>query len=105
VEVSAFVNGMVQIGVIFGTVSCVKDARQRQLVLALAGASETFSVAGLLLLMFPTLPQLTEAAKWLLYAAIGLAVVVGVVTALRSQRTRFAWPQGRYHKYRSYRRI
>nr|MBP8292651.1 hypothetical protein [Caldilineaceae bacterium] len=33
------------------------------------------------------------------------AVVLGIVMATRGQRTRFAWPQGRYQKYRSYRRI
>ena len=30
--------------------------------------------------------------------------LAGLVMATRG-RTRFAWPQGKYHKYRSYRRI
>ena len=43
---------------------------------------------------------------WLLYVGGGLAVAVGVGAALRNGgATRFAWRQGRYQKYRQYRRI
>lgn len=103
-EVIAFVNGMVQIGVIWAALTMVRNPVQRNIIVALAGAALLASVVGLLWLVLGDAGMATLGV-WLLYGAIGLAVVVGVVTALRGQRTRFAWPQGRYHKYRSYRRI
>lgn len=103
-EAIAFVNGIVQIGVIWAALTVVRNPVQRNIIVALAGAALLCSVAGLLWLTLGDTGMATLGV-WLLYGAIGLAVFVGVVTALRSQRTRFAWPQGRYHKYRSYRRI
>lgn len=103
-EVIAFVNGIVQIGVIWAALTMVRNPVQRNVIVALAGAALLASVVGLLWLVLGD-DGMTTLATWTLYGAIGLAVAVGVIGGLRSQRTRFAWPQGRYHKYRSYRRI
>ncbi len=106
-EVIAFTNGVIQIGVILAASLHVTDVKARRLVLVLSGASLAFSIAGLLLLLSPTLPDVAgQAASWLLYAAIGLAVLLGGWWAWRSGggvgRMRVMWPQGRYARYRSY---
>jgi hypothetical protein len=103
-ELLSFVNGIVQVGVILAASLRVKGDYQRRLVLVLSGASLAFSIAGLLLLLSPTLPDVAGVvASWVLYIGLGLAVLVGAVWALRSGgATRFAWRQGRYAKYRSY---
>jgi len=103
-EVIAFVNGIVQIGVIWAALTVVRNPVQRNIIVALAGAALLSSVAGLLWLVLGDTGMATLGV-WLLYGAIGLAVAVGVLSALRAQRTRFAWPQGKYQRYRSYRRI
>lgn len=100
----AFVNGLVQIGVIWAALTVVRNPVQRNISVALAGAALLSSVAGLLWLVLGDTGMATLGV-WLLYGAIGLAVAVGVLSALRAQRTRFAWPQGKYQRYRSYRRI
>ena len=103
-ELLAFTNGVIQIGVIMAASLHVTDTRGRRLVLILAGASLAFSVAGLLLRLSPTLPDAAgQAASWALYAAIGLAVLLGLTAGGRGMgRMRMAWPQGRYARYRSY---
>jgi hypothetical protein len=104
---------MVQIGVIWAALAVVRNPVQRAVIVALAGGALLCSVAGLLWAVWAgyadaqRLPHtlLSDIVMWVVYVVIGLAVAVGVVSALRSQRTRFVWPQGRYQKYRSYRRI
>lgn len=103
-EVIAFVNGVIQIGVIYAAVTLVRSPVQRNVLVALAGAALLASVVGLLWLVLGD-AGMAALATWVLYGAIGLAVAAGVIGGLRNGRTRFAWPQGRYHKYRSYRRI
>lgn len=103
-ELLSFVNGLIQIGVILAASLHVTDAKARRLVLILSGASLAFSVAGLLLLLSPALPDVAgQLASWLLYVAIGLAVLLGLMAGGRGMgRMRVAWPQGRYARYRSY---
>lgn len=105
-EILAFVNGLIQIGVILVASLHVRDAARRRLVLALAGASLICSVAGLLLRLSPALPDIdlaSRAASWLVYAAIGLAMLLALASGWRGAgRMRLAWPQGRYQRYRKY---
>ena len=103
-ELLAFTNGVVQVGVILAASLHVTDAKARRLVLVLSGASLAFSVAGLLLLLSPALPDIAgQAASWALYIAIGLAVLLGLLAGGRGMgRMRLAWPQGRYARYRQY---
>ncbi len=103
-ELLSFVNGTIQVGVILAASLHVTDAKARRLVLVLSGASLAFSVAGLLLLLSPALPDVAgQAASWLLYIAIGLAVLLALVSGWRGAgRVRLAWPQGRYARYRQY---
>lgn len=106
-EVIAFTNGAIQIGVILAASLHVADAKARRLVLVLAGASLAFSIAGLLLRLLPTLPDIAgQLASWALYVGIGLAVLLGMVWVWRSAggvgRMRVMWPQGRYARYRQY---
>ena len=110
-ELLAFGNGAIQIGLMFATARLVASPKLRRMLYAVSGSALTCSVAGLLALAATgsasavRLPDIAPALTWLLYIGMGAAVVVGIVMATRGQRTRFAWPQGRYHKYRSYRRI
>lgn len=103
-ELLSFTNGVIQIGVILAASMHVTDTRYRRLVLILSGASLLLSVAGLLLLLSPALPDVAgQLASWSLYAAIGLAVLLGLASGWRSMgRMRLAWPQGRYQRYRQY---
>ncbi len=103
-ELLSFVNGVVQVGVILAASLHVTDAKARRLVLILSGASLAFSIAGLLLLLSPTLPDIAgQLASWALYIAIGLAVLLGLMAGGRGMgRMRLAWPQGRYARYRQY---
>lgn len=103
-ELLSFANGVIQVLVILATFMHVADARGRRLVLILSGASLAFSIAGLLLLLSPTLPDVAgQLASWMLYAAIGLAVLLGLLSGWRGMgKMRLAWPQGRYKRYRSY---
>lgn len=103
-EILAFVTGVVQIGVIWAAFTVVHSPAQRRVIVTIAALSLALCAVGLLWQVLGD-AGIAALGVWLLYGAIGLAVAVGVVTALRSQRTRFAWPQGRYQKYRSYRRI
>ena len=112
-EILAFVTGVVQIGVIWAALTVVRSPAQRRVIVTIAGAALACIAAGLLWPAWTAyadaqrLPYtlLGDIALWLLYAAIGLAVAAGVVAALRARPARFAWPQSRYQKYRSYRRI
>ncbi|MBP8292784.1 MAG: hypothetical protein KAX65_08420 [Caldilineaceae bacterium] len=109
-ELLSFTNGVIQVGVILAASLHVTDTRGRRLVLVLSGASLAFSIAGLLLLLSPALPDVAgKLASWALYAAIGLAVLLGLLAGGRGMgRMRVAWPQGRYvqyRKYQGYRRI
>ena len=113
-ELLAFVNGLAQVGVIFAASLRVTDAKARRLVLILSGASLAFSIAGLLLLVSPTLPDLAgQAASWALYIAIGLAVLLGLFSGWRGAgKMKMAWPQGKYARhhrqyqgYQGYKRI
>lgn len=110
-ELLAFGNGAIQIGLMVATAKLVAAPKLRRMLYAVSGSALTCSVAGLLALAATgsasgsaRLPDVAPALTWLLYIGMGAAVVVGIVMATRG-RTRFAWPQGRYHKYRSYRRI
>lgn len=113
-EVVAFVAGTVQIGVI-AVAAKQAPAPQRRVLVTVAGAGLALLVLALLVLAAPTFyaedvarwaEALGGVAVWLLYIAGGVAVVAGIVMALRGGgATRFAWRQGKYHKYRSYRRI
>lgn len=105
-EILAFANGLMQIGVIVATARRVRAQRTRYWLYGVSGAALVCSVAGLLASAAPSLPELSGVALWLFYAAIGVAVVAGAASALRQPGVmRFAWRQGRYQKYRSYRRI
>jgi len=106
-ELLSFVNGVIQVAVILAASMHVTDVKARRLVLVLSGASLAFSVAGLLLLLSPTLPDVAgQLASWALYVGIGLAVLLGMVWVWRSAggvgRMRVMWPQGRYARYRQY---
>lgn len=112
-EILAFGNGVIQIGVMVITAKRVTSFRRRQMLYAGSGSALLCSVAGLLTAAAAgsasgaaaRLPDVAPALTWLLYIGMGAAVVAGIVMATRVQRIRFAWPQGKYHKYRSYRRI
>ena len=110
-ELLAFGNGAIQIGLMVATARLVVAPRRRRMLYAVSGSALACSVAGLLASTGSAsgaavrLPDVAPALTWLLYIGVGVAMVVGIVMATRGQRTRFAWPQGRYQKYRSYRRI
>lgn len=113
-ELLAFGNGIVQIGVILVAARYVQPPAQRRLIYWLSGTALACSVAGLLAAastgsasgVVGNLPDIAPALTWLLYVGGGLAVLFGIVAALRNGgATRFAWKQGRYQRYRQYRRI
>ena len=100
----AFVNCVIQ-GIVITLALRLNNQRQRRTVATLAGAALACSAVGLL---WRTLGDaaMANVASWTLYGAIGVAVVAGMASALRQPGAmRFAWRQGRYAKYRSYRRI
>lgn len=110
-EILAVTNGVVQIGVIVATARLVRAQRTRLALYWVSGAALVCSVAGLLAGVAPSAGSGAEglisgAALWLLYIAIGVAVVAGAASALRQPGVmRFAWRQGKYQRYRTYRRI
>lgn len=114
-ELLASVNLAAQIGVIWFAKNRTVNQQHRRIMFTVAAASiGVMALAVAVELLFDqqsdgALVATTEAAAggvWLLYGAIGVAVVAAVASALRQPGAmRFAWRQGRYAKYRSYRRI
>lgn len=110
-EILAVTNGVIQIGVLVVTARQVRAQRTRLALYWVSGAALVCSVAGLLASVAPAVDSgatglVSGAALWALYIAVGVAVVAGAASALRQPGVlRFAWRQGKYAKYRSYRRI
>lgn len=94
-EIIAFANGIIQMGVIWAAKTKVNGASERAVIITLAAASWLLSVTGLLLLTVGA-ESLLNAAAWLIYAAIGLAMAIGVVTGLRKAPIRWTWRPHRY---------
>lgn len=94
-EIIAFANGIIQMGVIWAAKTKVNGAGERAAIITLAAASWLLSVTGLLLLTVGA-ESLLNAAAWLVYAAIGLAMVAGIVAGLRRSPLRFTWRPQRY---------
>jgi uncharacterized membrane protein YidH (DUF202 family) len=100
---------VLMIGVAIGSRIIIKRANERRLMYWITGASLSFTITDRAIIWFVTAGgqiDLGAIGLWLFYFAVGAAVVVGVGAALRNGgTTRFAWRQGRYQKYRQYRRI
>lgn len=94
-EIIAFTNGLLQMAVIYAAKTKVRDARQRAAIITIAAMSWALSGTGLLLLTVGT-ETLLNAVAWLVYAAIGLAVIAGIVAGVRKTPLRFVWRQQRY---------
>ena len=117
----ALVGLAVMIGLVAITLKTVERPRDRRLMHWLAGGAAALIVSDRIIIwttfdgsasmiagsvsMIDGAGMVVQMLTWLLYAGLGVAVVVGVVAALRNGATRFAWRQGRYQKYRQYRRI
>lgn len=110
-EVLASANLAAQIGVIWFAKNRTANPSHRRILLTVAAASIAVMAAAVAVQLLLNQSggaelELAGVAMWLLYIAIGAAVVAGVVAAMRQPGAmRFAWRQGRYAKYRSYRRI
>lgn len=94
-EIIAFANGIIQMGVIWAAKMKVNGASERAVIITLAAASWLLSVTGLLLLTIGAETML-NAACMVDYAAIGLAVAAGLFAGLRRSPLRFAWRPQRY---------
>lgn len=104
-EVIAAVNLCVMVVAAVVAARVVRSQTQRKVLwicyafffgLTLAGVAVNSQVA----------VDLSAVLVWLVYIGGGVAVVVGVVAAVRGGgKVRWGWPQGRYQRYRSYRRI
>ena len=104
------VNVLVLGGVCIATARLVDSPRQRKAIWLWCVFFAALTVAGVLVNAgaLDVLAALDwgAVAIWLLYVGGGIAVLAGIGAALRgSGATRFAWRQGRYQKYKSYRRI
>lgn len=105
-EILAVTNGVMQIGVMVATARLVRAQRTRMALYWVSGAALVCSVAGLLASVVTALPDLSGLALWAIYIGIGAAVLVGIGSAMRRPGgMRFTWRQGKYQRYRSYRRI
>lgn len=102
-------NVVVLGGVCIAAARLVDSPRQRKAVWLWCAFFAALTVAGVLVNAgaLDVLAALDwGAAVWLLYVGGGLAVLFGIGAAVRGGgATRFAWRQGRYQRYRSYRRI
>lgn len=103
-ETIAFANGIAQIAVIWIAFAYVRSDVLRNIIVTVAGAATLCSFVGLAWLVWGDAGMATIGA-WSIYIVIGAGVIASIVIGLRSGRTRFAWPQGRYQRYRTYRRI
>lgn len=109
-EVIGFANVVVLGGVCIAAARFVDSPRQRQAVWLWCAFFALLTIAGVLVNAgaLDALAALDWGAVglWLLYVGGGLVVLTGIVAAMRgSGATRFAWRQGRYQKYKTYRRI
>lgn len=99
-------NIVVQTGLIVYAWRRVKGPGNRQIVYWLAGTALVVAIVALAwrLLNLSGI-DVSPYLSWLLYVGLGVAVLAGIVIALRSGgATRFAWRQGKYAHYRTYRR-
>lgn len=100
------VNIVVQTGLIVYAWRRVKGPGNRQIMYWLAGTALAVTLVAVTwrLLNLAGI-DVSPWLSWLLYVGLGVAVLAGIVIALRSGgATRFAWRQGKYAKYRTYRR-
>lgn len=100
------VNIVVQTGLIVYAWRRVGRPGDRQIMYWLAGTALAVAIVALAwrLLNLAGI-DVSPYLSWLLYIALGVAVLAGIVIALRSNgATRFAWRQGKYAHYRTYRR-
>lgn len=100
------VNIVVQVGVIVYAGLRVRKRGEQQIVYWLAGTALAVTlVAVTWRLLNINGIDVSPYLSWLLYIALGVAVLAGIVIALRSGgATRFAWRQGKYAQWRTYRR-
>lgn len=85
----------------------VRNPRHQRILWMICGFFVALTLAGLFVNWSATNPQidLSGAAIWAIYIAGGLVVLAAIVAVLRTGNARFSWSQGRYARYRSYRRI
>ena len=102
-EILAFANGALQVGVIVAAIAAIKAPQPRRVVITLALVPLACSVLALLVLVLPF--DLADVDWWavgrrLLYMAIAVGILFAVRLALRSTgSTRFAWRRGTYAQY------
>jgi hypothetical protein len=109
-EVIAGVNLCVLAGVAVVATRSVRSQAQRRMLYLVCAFFFGVTLAGVVVNWLATNQMApvdwSGALVWLVYIGGGIAVAVGIVAAVRgSGKVRWGWPQGRYQRYRSYRRI
>ena len=93
-------NASVQIIVLAVALNLYYNARHVRVVVTISIAALALSMSGLVSGMVPA-DVLMALGVWILYAAIGIGMVVSVVLGLRSGgATRFRWHTSRYAQWR-----
>ena len=96
----AAANAVIQFGVIVVALRMVADQRKRSVIVTIAGTAQALTLSGLVLATVPA-DVLMAVGVWILYAALGIGMVVAVVLGLRSGgATRFRWHTSRYAQWR-----
>ena len=93
-------NASVQIIVLAVALNLYYNAKYVRVVVTISIAALALSMSGLVLATVPA-DVLMAVGVWILYAAIGVGVIVAVVIGLRSGgATRFRWHTSRYAQWR-----
>ena len=96
----AAANAVIQFGVIVVALRKVADQQKRSVIVTIAGTAQALTLSGLVLATVPT-DVLMAVGVWILYAAIGIGMVVAVVMGIRAGgATRFRWHTSRYAQWR-----
>ena len=96
----AAANAVIQFGVIVVALRMVADQRKRSVIVTIAGTAQALTLSGLVLATVPA-DVLMAVGVWILYAALGIGMVVAVVMGIRAGgATRFRWHTSRYAQWR-----
>lgn len=96
----AAANAVIQFGVIVVALRMVADQQKRSVIVTIAGTAQALTLSGLVLATVPA-DVLMAVGVWILYAAIGIGMVVAVVMGIRAGgATRFRWHTSRYAQWR-----
>lgn len=96
----AAANAVIQFGVIVVALRKVADQQKRSVIVTIAGTAQALTLSGLVLATVPA-DVLMAVGVWILYATIGIGMVVAVMMGIRAGgATRFRWHTSRYAQWR-----